>query len=320
MRCRVYRSALGALLLTVLAAGQQQAPPPKSPAPAPAPAVQEDQPTKFTTAVTVVSMAFSVSDNKKRFVTGLAKEDFDVFENGKQQTIKEFTAEPTLPLRVAILIDTSNSIRERFRFEQEAAGVFLSDLLRTNADKGMVISFDSTAQVVTGLSDDVDKLSTAIKDLRPGGGTALYDALRLASEKLSAEQPSYQFRRMIVVVSDGDDNQSRSTRDQALESVQQADAFIYAISTNNLNKGDSDGDKVMRYFAQQTGGRSFFPFQMQDLSQNFDVIAEEVRHQYNIVYTPEPLINDGQFHKVEIKVRGHKELTVRARAGYFARK
>jgi Ca-activated chloride channel family protein len=315
MRSRLIRAASGATMLALLAAGQQT--PPASPAASPP---QGDQPTRISVEVTRVSMAYSVTDRKGRFVTGLDKEEFEVLENGKPQSIAEFTAEPTLPLRVAVLIDTSNSIRERFRFEQEAASQFLSEMLRSSADKAMVESFDSTAEVVCDLTENTDKLANAINGLRPGGGTAMYDAIRTASERLAQEQPSYQFRRIIVIVSDGEDNQSRGTRDQALEGAQVADTLIYAISTNNLGQGDTEGDKVLKYFTAQTGGKSYFPFKVEDLSQSFDVIAEEVRHQYNIVYRPDPLLNDGLFHKVEIRVKGHKELTVRARSGYYARR
>jgi Ca-activated chloride channel homolog len=267
-----------------------------------------------------VSMAFSVTDRKGRFVTGFGKDDFQIFENGKLQTIQEFSAEPSLPLRVAVLIDTSNSLRDRFKFEQEAASQFLDELLRTNYDKAMVVSFDSSVQTVCDLTSDPDKLGRAIRDLRPGGGTAMYDALRYASDRLAQEQPSYQFRRIMVIVSDGDDNQSHSTRDQALQSVQEADSFVYAISTNNLAAGDTDGDKVLKYFTSETGGQAYFPFKLEDLSQSFENIAEKVRHQYNILYRPEPLVNDGLFHKVDIRVRGHKELTIQAHTGYYVGK
>jgi VWFA-related protein len=303
------------MLLALVAAGQQAPPPP-----APDATPQGEQPPRFSVEVPRVSMAYSVTDKKGRFVTGLAKEDFEVLENGKPQTIAEFTAEPTLPLRVAVLIDTSNSIRDRFRFEQEAASQFLNEMLRAKTDKAMVVSFDSTAEVVCSLTDDTDKLGNAIHALRAGGGTAMYDALRFASAKLAEEEPSWAFRRIIVIVSDGDDNQSRGTRDQALEGAQVADTLIYAISTNNLGGGDTDGDKVLRYFTTQTGGKAYFPFKVEDLESSFDVIAEEVRHQYNITYRPEPLVNDGQFHRVEIRVKGHKEVVVRARAGYYARR
>jgi VWFA-related protein len=301
------------VLLTFVAAGQQA--PPQPPVP-----TAPDETTHISVEVTRVSMAFSVTDHKGRFVQGFNKDDFEVLENGRPQTIAEFTAEPTLPLRVAVLIDTSNSIRERFKFEQEAATSFLDQILRTNQDKAMVVSFDSSVQTACDLTSNTDKLGNAIQDLRPGGGTAFYDALKFASDRLGQEQPSYQFRRLIVIVSDGEDNQSHSTRDEALMAAQQADTFIYAISTNNLSAGDTDGDKVLKYFPKETGGKSYFPFKLEDLSQSFQTIAEEVRHQYNITYRPEPLVNDGRFHRVEIRVKGRKDLNVYARQGYYARK
>jgi VWFA-related protein len=310
------RGAIGSFVLALVAAGQQA--PKQQPTVAPAPA--GDEPTRISVEVTRVSMAFSVTDRKGRFVTGFSKEDFEVLENGKPQTIAEFTAEPSLPLRVAVVIDTSNSIRDRFKFEQEAASSFLDEILRTTEDKAMVISFDTTVETACDLTSNTDKLSTAIHSLRPGGGTALYDALKFASERLGQEQPSYQFRRLIVIVSDGEDNQSHATRDQALEAAQMADTFIYAISTNNLSAGDTDGDKVLKYYTSQTGGKAYFPFKLEDLAQSFTTIAEEVRHQYNITYRPEPLVNDGLFHRVTIRVKGHKEVNVFARQGYYARK
>ena len=312
MQSWLLRAALSPIVLTVLAAGQQQTPPAAPP--------QDDTTTHISVEVTRVSMAYSVTDKKGRFVTGFSKEDFEVTENGRPQTIAEFTAEPTLPLRVAVLIDTSNSIRERFKFEQEAASQFLDEILRTTQDKAMVVSFDSSVQTPCDLTSNTDKLSSAVHELRPGGGTAMYDALKYASDRLGQEQPSYQFRRLIVIVSDGEDNQSRATRDQALEAAQVADTVIDAISTNNLSSGDTDGDKVLKYFTSQTGGKTYFPFKLEDLTQSFQTIAEEFRHQYNITYRPEPLVNDGLFHKVQIRVKGHKELNVYARQGYYARK
>jgi VWFA-related protein len=265
-------------------------------------------------------MAFSVTDKKGRFVTGLGKDDFEVLENGRPQVIQQFVAEPSLPLRVAVLIDTSNSIRDRFKFEQQASTQFLSEMLRSSADKAMVVGFDTNSEVAADFTDDTDKLGNAIHGMRAGGGTALYDAIRFASDKLAQEQPSFKYRKVIVVLSDGDDNQSSLTRAQALEAAQVADTFIWAISTNNTGTGDTDGDKVLKYFTSQTGGKAYFPFKLEDLEQSFDVIAEEVRHQYAILYRPEPLVADGLFHRVDIRVKGHKELTVRARSGYFARK
>jgi Ca-activated chloride channel homolog len=156
--------------------------------------------------------------------------------------------------------------------------------------------------------------------LRPGGGTALHDAIYFASrDKLMLDQPMYKFRRAMVILSDGEDNESHESRDQALEMAQRADTVIYTISTN-ISHIETDGDKVLRYFAEQTGGVFFTPFEAKDLNQSFENIANELRHQYNLFYRPEPLKTDGLFHPVQIRVKGRKDLVVRARKGYYARR
>ena len=269
--------------------------------------------------VTRVNMLFTVTDKHGRFVTDLSKGDFTVSENKKPQTILEFTAESDLPLRLAVLIDTSNSIRDRFRFQQEAANNFIHSVMREQ-DKAIIVSFDTAAELAADMTGDTKILEKAVSNLRPGGGTALYDAIYFAcKEKLMLDQPMYKFRRAMVMLSDGDDNESRYSREQALEMAQRADTVIYSISTN-ISHIETDGDKVMRYFAEQTGGASFFPFVANDLNQSFENIANELRHQYNLFYRPEPLNNDGQYHQVHIRIKNRKELVVRARKGYYARR
>jgi Ca-activated chloride channel homolog len=282
--------------------------------------VQADEPTRIQVDVTRVNLLYTVTDRKGRFVTNLTKDDFEVIDSKKGQSILEFNAESDLPLRLGILIDTSNSIRERFKFEQDAAIEFLNNTIHANQDRAMLVSFDTKAELVSDLISDTEKLATAIRNLRPGGGTSLYDAIFFACrDKLSQDQPKHKFRRAIVIVSDGDDNQSQYTRDQALEMAQKADVVLYAISTN-ISKIESDGDKVLKYFAAETGGKAFFPFKVEDLEQSFENIANELRHQYNIAYRPEPLKTDGLFHAVELRVKSRKDLVVHVRKGYYALK
>ena len=177
-----------------------------------------DDTSRIVLEVNRVNLLFTVTDKKGRFITDLTKEDFEISENKKPQTIMQFTAESDLPLRLAILIDTSNSIRDRFHFQQEAAEEFIRVALRPEADKAMVVSFDSSPELVSDLTGDTRELEKAIEDLRPGGGTSLYDAVFFACrDKLMQDQPRHKFRRAMVILSDGDDNQSRYTRDQALE-------------------------------------------------------------------------------------------------------
>ena len=198
--------------------------------------------------VTRVNMLFTVTDKKGRFVTDLGRSDFEVFESKKPQAIIEFTSETDLPLRLAILIDTSNSIRDRFRFQQEAATNFIDSVMRPE-DKATVVSFDTAAELVADLTSDTQKLENAVRGLRPGGGTSLYDAVYFACrDKLMLDQPMYKFRRAMVILSDGEDNESRYSRDQALEMAQRADTVIYTISTNSSHI-ETEGDKVLLYFA-----------------------------------------------------------------------
>lgn len=280
-------------------------------------AQQSDQ-TRISVDVTRVNMQFTVSDKKGRFVNDLTKNDFEIVESKKPQEIVEFTAESNLPLRLAILIDTSNSIRDRFKFQQEAATDFINTVIRPRQDKATVVSFDMSAELVADLTDDAEKLGSAIRGLRPGGGTAMYDAIYFACrDKLMQDQPMHKFRRAMVILSDGEDNQSRWTREQALEMAHKADVVIYAISTNRLGV-ESDGDKVLKYFALETGGLAFFPFKAQDMAQDFENIANELRHQYSVLFRPEPFKADGLYHAVKVIAKNRKDLVVRARHGYYA--
>ncbi len=269
--------------------------------------------------VTRVNMLFTVTDKKGRFVTDLTRSDFMIAENKKPQEILEFTAESDLPLRLAILIDTSGSITDRFKFQQEAANNFIHGVMRPQ-DKAIIVAFDSSAELVADLTSDIGTLENAVHNLRPGGGTALYDAIYFAcKERLIKDQPMYKFRRAMVVLSDGADNASQHSREQALEMAQRADTVIYTISTN-ISHIETDGDKVMHYLADETGGNAFFPFEARDLSQSFENVSNELRHQYNLFYRPEPLNNDGKYHQVLIKVKNRRDLIVRARKGYYARR
>src|SRR5436305_4451642 len=269
MKLRAPLAAMGAFGLVLWG----QVNPPKQ-----LPPTQADEPTRIQVDVTRVPMLFTVTDKKGRFITDLVKEDFEVLENKKRQEVAEFNAESDLPLRIAVVIDTSNSIRDRFRFEQEAASEFVKSVIKTKQDKAMVVSFDTQPELAADLVDDTNVLEKAIRELRPGGGTALYDAIYFAcKDKLQHDQPSTKYRRAIVLLSDGDDNNSRYTRDQALEMAQKADAVMYAISTN-LSKIESDGDKVLKFMTAETGGRAFFPVNVEAHEGSFEKLASALYH------------------------------------------
>jgi len=306
------------LLGALAAAAQQPGARTQRPKPGSETLPPDDEKTRIILDVTRVNLLFTVTDRKGRFITNLGRDDFEVIEDKRPQKILEFAAESDLPLRIALLLDTSNSVRPRFRFIQEAAIEFLNSVMRPRYDKTLVVSFDTSVELVADLTDDPEKLAAAIRELRPGGGTSLYEAIYFACrDKLMLEQPRHKFRRAVVVLSDGEDNQSRVTRDQALEMAQKADAVVYTISTN-VTRLETDGDRVLKYMAAETGGLALFPFKIEDLAQSFENIANELRHQYNIFYRPEPLRTDGRYQTVDVRVKGRRDLVVRARKGYYA--
>ena len=264
-----------------------------------------------------VPLLFTVTDRKNRFITDLGREDFEVYDDGWQQEIREFDRESDLPLRIGVILDTSNSIRARFKFEQEAAIEFLQGVLAEEHDRAFLVSFDTRAELIVDYTSDIEELADGVRRLRAGGGTALYDAIYYACrDKLPEDQPKEQFRRALVVIGDGEDNRSTVTREDALEMAHKAESVVYTISTNRSGAAQG-GDKTLRRFARETGGVAFHPFQARDLQQSFANIANELRHQYFILYSPSQFVNDGAFHTVEVRTR-HRNATVRVRSGYYA--
>jgi Ca-activated chloride channel family protein len=292
-----------------------QTPPPQS---APVPG-EEIGLNPITLDVTRVNVLFTVTDRRGRFVSGLTRDDFEVKDNKKVQKILEFTAETDLPLRVALLIDTSNSVRDRFAFLKQAATGFLNTAMRPEVDKAAVVSFDSEATLRTDLTNDKLELLRQVQRLKVGGGTALYDAIFYAArEKLMKDQPRDKYRRALILLTDGEDTLSEYSKEQALEMAHKADTIIYAISTNRTHL-EREGDKVLKYFAEETGGLAFFPDTEDQLLQAFANIENELRHQYNILYRPEELVADGKYHEIDIRVKtiGAGQTVVRARQGYY---
>lgn len=264
-----------------------------------------------------VPLLFTVTDRRNRFITDLGRDDFQVFDDGWEQEIREFDRESDLPLRIGVILDTSNSIRARFKFEQEAAIEFLQGVLAEEHDRAFLVSFDTRAELIVDYTNEIEELADGVRRLRAGGGTALYDAIYYACrDKLPEDQPKEQFRRALVVIGDGEDNRSTVTREDALEMAHKAETVVYTISTNRSGKAES-GDKTLRRFAKETGGVAFHPFQARDLQQSFANIANELRHQYFILYSPSQFVNDGSFHTVEVRTK-MRNANVRVRSGYYA--
>ncbi|MGO9643031.1 MAG: VWA domain-containing protein [Candidatus Acidiferrales bacterium] len=286
--------------------------------------------------VNLVDVQFTVVNRRQKLVTDLQKENFRVLDDGVAQAIQSFSRQTDLPLRIGLLLDTSNSIRERLQFEQDAAVDFLYNVVRRGRDLAFVMTFDDQPEIVQDYTDNLDELQQSIRKQRAGGATALYDAVyeACANKLLHAPMPANQpvIRRVLVVISDGDDNLSQKSRSQAIEVAQRVGAVIYTISTSTewLTPEESSdptkladrkyhkegGDLVLQALADTAGGRAFFPYRVDDLNQSFLDIGEELRSQYSIAWAPIGRQADGKYHTIAIQV-DQKDLIIRARAGYY---
>ena len=266
-----------------------------------------------------VNVVFTVTDKHGRRVTDLKQKDFNVLDDSKPAAqILSFNNETNLPLQAGLLIDASNSVRDRFKFEQESAIEFLNQTVRPKSDLAFVIGFDVTPEVTQDFTDNTEKLAKGVHDLRPGGGTALYDALYYACrDKLLKAPHNTNVRRAIILLSDGEDNQSHVTREEAIEMAQRAEAIVFTISTN-VSGTKGHGDKELERIADATGGKAFFPFQIRDVANAFAEIQDELRSQYAVTYKPADFKADGRFHTIEIVAADRKNYRVRSRRGWYA--
>jgi len=301
------------------------------------PSAQQQAP-PIVTEVRLVDVIFTVLNRRQKFVTDLGKENFKVFEDGEPQEIRFFSRQTDLPLRVGMLLDTSNSIRDRLKFEQEAAADFFYSTVRRNKDLAFLMIFDNEPSVIEEYTSDLDKLRDTINRQRAGGGTALYDGVHFACNDRLAKPPmpagpTPEVRRVLVVISDGDDTHSNRAKSEAIEACQRAGVVVYAISTStqwvtateaadptkrvNRKIHKEAGDKTLDELTGETGGRAFFPYRLDDLTQSFQDIGDELRSQYSLAYVPQNKSTEGVFRKIKIEV-DRKGLMVRARKGYYS--
>jgi VWFA-related protein len=268
--------------------------------------------------VNEVNLLFIATDKHGKFVRDLNEKDFSILDDHKPpQAILNFRRETDLPLHMGLLVDVSGSVDSRFDFEQGAATSFLQHTLRAGFDKAFVVGFNSHSQISQDFTDNFQLLSTGVHKLHSGGGTALYDAVYHAcKEKFLKDRPDRPLRKAIVIVSDGEDNQSEISKAQAIEMAQRSEVIIYAISTDDSGLV-MRGDKVLEQLAEATGGRAFFPFKMKDITHSFAAIEDELRSQYIVSYKPANFDADGRYRSIEISSL-KKDTQVRARKGYFA--
>ena len=282
------------------------------------PPANQDQPTEtIRVQVNEVNLIFTVTDKKGKFITGLKRENFGLLDDGRPPlAVLRFTQQTNLPLRVGIMLDTSSSIRQRFQFEQDSAIEFLLQILHLN-DRAFVEGFDIQTDLAQDFTNNVDLLNQGIRKLRPGGGTALFDALyKTCRDQMLTLKETGAVRRAIILVSDGDDNYSRVEESDAIKMCQRADTIVYSISTN-ISPSKDKGDDVLKAISEATGGQAFYPIKLEDVAIGFHNVEEELRSQYHLVYRPANLKMDGSFRTIYLQATDPR-YHVRAQKGYFA--
>jgi VWFA-related protein len=303
------------------AAQPAQAPAAQQPAPPPAEQQADASAPTIRLGVNEVNLIFTVTDRHGHYIPNLQQRDFALLDDGKAPArVKSFHQQINLPIRVGIVIDASTSIRQRFEFEQQSATEFLLQILKTKSDRAFVMGFDVTPTVTQDWTNNIDGLEAGVNRLRPGGGTALFDAVYTACrDKLQdISRGKEPVRKAMVLISDGDDDQSRVYLDEAVKECQRAETIIYTVSTN-WTPSRGKGDQVLSQMASETGGQAFFPPSVEDMSKSFSSIEEELRSQYALTYTPADFKEDGAFRPIYLYCNDRR-YQARTRKGYFAQR
>ena len=292
---------------------------------------QDEQTLKLGTQL--VTVPFNVTDKKNRYINDLTKDDIEVLEDGKPQQIFSFERQTDLPITIAMLIDISGSQEYTLPQERSAGQRFFRRVLRPKKDLAAVVTFEHDSVLVQDLTSDVEKLYRALDDVRvpaqtatmsrPGstppinnsgvGSTALYDSVYSVSSDLLRREAG---RRVIILVTDGQDNSSSVKMREAIERTWRSEIIVYSIGIGAAEYGIDTG--TLKKIASETGGRAFFPRNEEDLDKAYAQIDEDLRSQYIIAYTPSNAVKDGSFRTIQLKVKNHTDLNVRNRRGYFA--
>ena len=266
------------------------------------------------------ALFFAVS-NRGQMVNDLQETEIHIRDDDRPpQKILQFIPQSKLPLRLGLLIDTSGSVQERFSFEKRAAAKFLQKVLNGTSDLGFVAGFSSDTNVTQDFTADAKDLKSGIDKLANGGGTALFDALSFACWKLAAYPETERVAKVLVVVSDGEDNSSHRSLKQAIEEAEASGVTIYTLSTSEDVGAKSDADRVLQVLAERSGGDSLFPGDMMALDKSLDKLRDLIRSRYLVAYRAADFAPDGKYHRIMVTAeRDGKHLRVHARKGYYAR-
>ncbi len=258
------------------------------------------------------------SEDTKSYVTNLPEDSFLLYEDGIKQEVTNFDRETNLPLTIVLLVDTSQSVAPKLKFEQEAAINFFYTVLR-EGDRAMLVEFDSSVTLLQDFTGEANKLAKQIRTMQAAGNTALFDAIvRTCDEKLIRETG----RKAIVILSDGNDSASTETYERARQMAMDANATIFSISVSRgglfgVGSDNRTGDRILKDLASDTGGKALFPFLVEDLDSAFREISDELRSQYSLGYYSTNTLHDGGYRKIEVRTTA-KNVKLNYRKGYFA--
>ena len=305
---------------------QKQQPKPSKPA-----EEQDEQVLKLGTQL--VTVPFNVTDKKNRYINDLSKADIEILEDNKPQEVFSFERQTDLPITIAMLIDISGSQQYTLGEEISAGKTFFRRVLRPKKDLAAVVTFEHESVLEQNLTSDVDKLMRALDRVRiPAetvtyqrggtppinnsgvGSTALYDSVYSVSSDLLRREAG---RRVIILVTDGEDTSSSIKMREAIERTWRSEIIVYSIGIGGPMGVDQG---TLKKISAETGGRAFFPRSPKDLDDAYAQIDEDLRSQYILAYTPTNGARDGSFRTIQVKVKTHTDLTVRHRRGYFAPK
>lgn len=289
-----------------------------------APALSRSKPvhSPYTIRATVdeVAQFFSVSHHG-HMVNGLELSDIRIRDNDKPPAkILQFVPQSKLPLRLGLLIDTSNSVKGRLNFEKEAAGKLIAKVMKNTSDLGFVAGFSSQIMVTQDFTADPEQLSAGLGKLVSGGGTSLFDAVSFACRKLEDEPERERVARVLVVLTDGEDNSSQRRLRQTIEDAEVSGVTIYSVSTKQGNGAKTDADRVLEALAERTGGEAMFPGDAALLAKTFAKLGDLISSRYLIAYNPAGFVPNGSYRTIRITAeKNGKRLRVQARKGYYAR-
>lgn len=274
----------------------------------------------FRSQVDEVNVVFTVTNKHGHFVHNLSENDLAVLDNDHPpEKITYFQSQTDLPLRVALVIDSSDSVTNRFAFERKSALAFLKRVLRPKSDLGLVIGFNQQIHVTQAATANLDLLAHGLRELHPSGETAIYDAVIVACQHLAKVKDAEPSRRVVILITDGEDNRSHIGLQQAVDAALRSETVVYVLSTNPEYSIDlaEQGDKDMKRLSEATGGRLLRASDEDSVSGAFTRLEKELRSQYALGYKPAPGHADGLFHR--LTVLGPRKLKIFHRLGYFAR-